>query len=419
MIMHNRFFSFLTILALLVVFLISQFIKNYYFIVLSEKSNMLTLISFWVIVMGGFIFSGGLLFFRRWIYAKRKKLLLSFSIFFLGIIFIELFLHITYKRPMRFSPHQYLNYIGTPNYRSADGLNMHNSLGMRGPEIIMPKPTDRIRIAILGGSTVYEEFVKDWRQDFARQLERELKQAYPNKEIEVINAGLPGWDSWEDLINLEFRLIDLDLDAIIVYEGVNDVHARLVRPDSYKADNAGNKSQWVRKPCLVLLCLKTVQLITGFDPYNFDFGTPTYTHPLTTDYNTILGTTPMEALEKNPPIYFERNLRDIIAVSRENGIAVLFSTWAWSDQLSDYAASPHYQKGFNDLNDVVKKIGKTKNVEVYDFAVEMPVDKKYWADGSHSNLAGVTLKAKLFANYIVKTNFLGDIETAKKKEKSL
>lgn len=417
--MRNPFYYFLTILALLIVFLITQFIKNYYFIVLSEKSNMLTLISFWVIVIGGFIFIVGLLFFRRWIYVKRKKLLLFLSIFFLGIIFIELVLNITYKRPMRFSPHQYLNYIGTPRYRSANGLNMHNSLGMRGPEIIMPKPTGRIRIAILGGSTVYEEFVQDWKQDFARQLEKHLKDVYPNKNIEVINAGLPGWDSWEDLINLEFRLIDLDLNAIIVYEGVNDVHARFVRPDAYKADNSGNKSQWVRKPCLILLCLKTVQLITGVDPYNFDFGTPTYTHPTTNDYNAILGMTPMDALEKNPPIYFERNLRNIITVARENGIFVLLSIWAWSDQLSDYAASSHYQKGFNDLNDVVKKIGKTKNIPVYDFAAEMPKDKKYWADGPHNNLAGVTLKAKLFANYMVKNNFLTNIESFKGEEKSL
>ena len=419
MIMHNLFYSFFIILALSIVFLITQFTKNYYFIVLSEKSNTLTLISFYVIVIGGFIFSVGLLFFRRWIYIKKKKLLMFLSIFFLGIIFIEIFLHITYKRPMRFSPHQYLNYIGTPNYRSANGLNIHNSLGMRGPEIIMPKPAGRIRIAILGGSTVYEEFIQDWKQDFARQFERELKKAYLNKDIEVVNAGLPGWDSWEDLINLEFRLIDLDLDVIIVYEGVNDVHARFVKPDSYKADNSGNKSQWARKPCLVLLCLKTVQLITGFDPYNFDFGTPTYTHPATNDYNVILGMTPMEALEKNLPIYFERNLRNIIAVARENGIAVLLSTWAWSDQLQDYAATAHYQKGFRELNEVAKKVGQMKDVPLYDFAFEMPKNKKYWADGPHNNLAGVTLKAKLFASYIVKTNFFDNIETDKEKEESL
>src|SRR3989344_7828681 len=218
MIMHNLFYSFFIILALSIVFLITQFTKNYYFIVLSEKSNTLTLISFYVIVIGGFIFSVGLLFFQRWIYIKKKKLLMFLSIFFLGIIFIEIFLHITYKRPMRFSPHQYLNYIGTPNYRSANGLNIHNSLGMRGPEIIMPKPAGRIRIAILGGSTVYEEFVQDWKKDFARQLEKHLKDAYSDEDIEIINAGLPGWDSWEDLINLEFRLNYLDLDAIIVYE---------------------------------------------------------------------------------------------------------------------------------------------------------------------------------------------------------
>lgn len=417
--MRNLFYSFLTMLALFIVFLISQFIKNYYFIVLSEKSNLLTLISFWVIVIGGFIFSVGLLFLKRWIYAKKKKLLLSFSIFLLGIISIELFLQITYKRPMRFSPHPYLNYIGTPNYKSADGLNMHNSLGMRGPEIIMPKPTGRIRIAILGGSTVYEEFIKNWRKDFARQLEGDLHRAFPQKDIEVINAGLPGWDSWEDLINLGFRLIDLNLDAIIVYEGVNDVHARFVKPDSYKADNSGNKSQWVRKPCLALLCLKTVQLITGFDPYNFDFGTPTYTHPATNDYNAILGMTPMEALGKNPPIYFERNLRNITAVARENNIAVLLSTWAWSDQLGDYAATAHYQKGFQELNDVIKKVAALKQIPLYDFATEMPKDKKYWADGPHNNLAGVILKAKLFANYIVRINFFNNIETVDKKEKSL
>lgn len=413
---HNLFNSFLAIVALFMVFLITQFIKNYYFIVHSEKSNMLTSISFWIIVIGGFIFSAGLVLFRRWIYIKRKKLPLFFSVFFLGIIFIELFLQITHKHSMRFSPHQYLNYIGTPNYRSADGLNIHNSLGMRGPEIIIPKPAGRIRIAILGGSTAYEEFVKDWKKDFARQLELKLKQLYSNKDVEVVNAGLPGWDSWEDLINLEFRLIDLNLDAIIVYEGVNDVHARFVRPDSYKSDNSGNKSQWIRKPCLVLLCLKTVQLITGFDPYNFDFGTPTYTHPTTNDYNAILGMTPMEALGENPPIYFERNLRNITAIAHENNIAVLLSTWAWSDQLGDYAATPHYQRGFRELNRVIKKVGTSKQILIYDFASEMPKDKKYWADGPHNNLTGVTLKAKLFANYIVKTNFLDNIKISKKEK---
>lgn len=418
----RKFFNYLlTIIALSVVFLIAQFMKRYYSIVLSEKSNMLTLISFWAIVIGGFIFSVGLLFFRQWIYAKRKKLLLSLSVFLLGIISIELFLHLTYKLPMRFSPHPYLNYIGTLNYRSADGLNIHNSLGMRGPEIIMPKPASRIRIAVLGGSTTYEEFVKDWRKDFARQLESELMRAYPNKDIEVINAGLPGWSSWNDLVNLQFRLIDLDLDMIIVYEGVNDVHARLVKPSAYKSDDTGNIKQWEKDSCVTLMCFSIVQKITQHEPPQFDIAADTYPnyHPESTGYNDILGMTRMEALDKNPPIYFERNLRNIIAVARENGIAVLLSTWAWSDQLQDYAATAHYQNGFRELNDVIKKVAALKQIPLYDFASEMPKDKKYWADGPHNNLAGVTLKAKLFADYISQINFLNNIEAIKKEERSL
>jgi len=405
----NRFFSpLLTVLAIIIGFCTIQFLNNYFVPVHSSKTNIATQISFWTIIITAVILILTLVFFQRWVYINRKKLLLSLAILFLGIVSIELFLRKIDNRPLRFAPHPYINYIGTPNYRSADGLNMHNSLGMRGPEIKVPKPKDRTRIAILGGSTVYEDFVKDWKKDFARQLERELKQVYPNKDIEVVNAGLPGWDSWNDLVNLEFRLIYLDLDLIIVYEGVNDVHARFVRPDAYKPDDTGNIKQWGKDPCVALICFSIVQRMIQYDPPKFDISAATrpIPHPESTGYNDILGMTRMEALEENPPIYYEKNLRSIIALAKEFGIDVLLSTWAWSDQLSDYAASPHYQKGFIDLNNVVKKIGKTKNVEVYDFASEMPKDKKYWTDGPHNNDEGVAMKAKLFTIFIARNNIL-------------
>ncbi len=403
----NRTFSLpFTLLALVVAFFLYAFIQNYFPLVQSSRANTLTQISFWAVNFLGGISIFILLFFKSWIYKKRKKLLLSLSIFILGFVAIELFLHITYNRPLRFSPHPYLNHIGTPNYKSADGLNMHNSLGMRGTEIEIPKPHGRIRVAILGGSTAYEETVRDWKKDFARQLEGELHQRLPSKDIEVINAALPGWDSWEDLINLEFRLLDFDLDLIIPYEGINDVHARFVTPSAYRADNTGNKGQWERTPCLILLCLKTIQLLTGFEPYNFYIGAPTYTHPETNDFNKILGMTPMEALAKNPPIYYERNLRNIIAVAREYDIHILLATWAWSNQFNDLGSISHYQQGFKEHNEVVKKVALEKNVPLYNFASEMPMDKMYWTEGIHNNEKGVALKAKLFATFLVNSKIL-------------
>lgn len=63
--------------------------------------------------------------------------------------------------PSLYSPHHYLNYYGSPNYKSKDGLNMHNSLGFRGDEIAIPKLEGTYRIVILGGSTAYTIGVKD------------------------------------------------------------------------------------------------------------------------------------------------------------------------------------------------------------------------------------------------------------------
>lgn len=405
----NRLFSFLlTVLAIVISFRTIQFFNNYFVPVHSSKTNVITQISFWTIIVTAVFLVFTLVFFQRWIYINRRKLLFSLAILFLGIVSIELFFRKTDNRPLRFAPHPYINYMGTPYYKSADGLNIHNSLGMRGPEITVPKPQGRIRIAIIGGSTVYEEFVKDWKKDFARQLESDLKHVYPNKDIEVVNAGLPGWDSWNDLVNLEFRLIDLNLDMIIVYEGVNDVHARMVKPAAYKSDDSGNIMQWGRNPCTALLCFSIVQRMIQYDPPKFDISAATrpIPHPESTKYNDVLGMTRMEALEKNPPIYYERNLRSIIALAKEFGINVLLSTWAWSDQLNDYTATAHYQKGFQEINEVITKVAELKQVPVYDFASEMPKDKKYWADGPHNNDEGVALKAKLFSIFISRNNIL-------------
>lgn len=413
----NKKFSFIfNALALLIAFFIVEFIKNYYPLIQLSIATMTIRIIFWTVSIIGVLLIISLLFFQKWIYVKRKKLLLSIGVLFLGILTIEISLHVIDNRPLKFSPHSYLNYIGTPNYRSTDGLNMHNSLGFRGPEIEMPKPKGRIRIAVLGGSTTYESFVKDWRKDFARRLEQELRQSFPKKDIEVINAGLPGWDSWEDLVNLEFRLLDLDLDLIIPYEGANDVHARFVNPSAYKADNSGNKKHWERKICFDPRCLKIVQMITGFDDTSFDIIAPSAALFLQSDgYNSVLGMTPMEVLSKNPPLYSERNLRNIIAIANENKIHVMLSTWAWTNRFSnDYASSKHYEKGFQDQNNMIKNVGKLKNVPVFDFASEMPMDKKYWGDGRHNNEEGIVLKAKLFTNFIVNNKIIENIQGVEK-----
>ena len=109
---------------------------------------------------------------------------------------------------------------------------------------------------------------------------------------------------------------------------------------------------------------------------------------------------PAEILEKNPPIYFQRNLENMIAVAKEHGIEVLFSTWASSPYLDDYASKDYYRQGFQENNEVVKEVANRHHIPLFDFAAVMPQDAKYWADGRHVNEAGALEKATLFAEFI-------------------
>lgn len=91
----------------------------------------------------------------------------------------------------------------------------------------------------------------------------------------------------------------------------------------------------------------------------------------------------------------------MIAVARAHHARVALSTWAHSNQLGDYAATPVYEKGFVENNEVTKRVGKDLDVPTLDFAAEMPMDKRYWGDGRHVNADGAGVQAESFARFLV------------------
>src|SRR4030095_5891296 len=142
-------------------------------------------------------------------------------------------------KDLAWTPHPYLSYSPTPNYRK--GKTFHNSLGYRNDEFSLEKPDGVYRIVVLGGSSTYDVRIEDNAKTYAAQLEKLLKEEYGYQNVQVINAGVPGYNSWEILVNLEFRVLDLDPDLVIIYENTNDVHARLVVPEAYRGDDFGRR----------------------------------------------------------------------------------------------------------------------------------------------------------------------------------
>ena len=226
----------------------------------------------------------------------------------------------------------------------------------------------------------------------------------------MINCGVAGYNSWESLINLEFRVLDLEPDLIIVYHGTNDVHARLAEPSCYRGDNSGRRKQW-GGPLIVawkhLSCLRVLLRGIGYCCNNIKLKDQIYLEHLVCKSDTmhhIYSTQPKheigEILKSNPPIYFQRNLRNIIAIAKEHEIDVLFATWAYSPYFNDYASNLYYIQGFEENNRVVREVAATHDIYLLDFATIMPQEKKYWFDGRHVNEAGAKKKAELFAEFI-------------------
>jgi hypothetical protein len=123
--------------------------------------------------------------------------------------------------------------------------------------------------------------------------------------------------------------------------------------------------------------------------------TENYLGPVVENYD------PIELLKKNTPKYFRRNLSNMIAIAKANDVKIMFSTWAHSPYFEgDYASLPFQQIGIKENNDVVRDVAISNNIPLFEFADQMPKDKKYWADGRHNNERGALLKAELFAKYI-------------------
>ena len=306
---------------------------------------------------------------------------------------------------LKWSPHPYLNYTPAPNYRK--GRLSHNSLGYRGPEITLNKPEGVYRIVVLGGSTVYSVSVPDNEKTFTVQLERLLDGAFDQADVQVINAGAVAYDSWNSLVNLQFRVLDLDPDLVVIHHGTNDVHARLVVPDAYRGDGTGRKKHWEPPVASfatrhsILWRIVARKLGIGDRPH-YGLGSfidaPTYVGAYSPNPDPTLDL--MQVLRSNPPVYFRRNLINMVAVARAHGVRVVLSTWAHSPHFEDYAATPHYQQGFREINDVVREVAAEQEVPLFDFAAVMPTDKDYWDEGRHVSEAGAEFKAALFAEFI-------------------
>jgi lysophospholipase L1-like esterase len=97
-----------------------------------------------------------------------------------------------------------------------------NSLGFNSPEIAKEKKPGEFRVAMVGGSAVFNGSHQDSIMSF---LAKEIKAQVPslkNREVTFINAGIPSAVSSQELAQLIYHLLPLRIDLLVVFNGFND-----------------------------------------------------------------------------------------------------------------------------------------------------------------------------------------------------
>lgn len=325
-------------------------------------------------------------------------------------------------------PHHLLGKIPAPGFQRND--NRHDRHGFRGDEITAEKPQDSFRIVAVGGSTTYSTGVGDYRESYPDLLKDYLHNAGFDS-VEVINAGVAGYSSYENLINISFRVLPLEPDLIILYQGFNDISNRFVYPRSrYASDNSGvdapNFSARVMPPIweystyLRLLGIRAGYINTHGDLDMTDAhrrAQSSYANELWRQVNR--GTYPGGVFEEvsaeqmladNPPIHFQRNLVTALGIAESHNVDVLLLTMVLSkdyhartgSEKSKFYSSEAYQSAMARHNDITRRIAESTETPLFDLALEFPDDPSLLTDGLHMNAEGNRVRARLIGDFVIR-----------------
>jgi lysophospholipase L1-like esterase len=299
----------------------------------------------------------------------------------------------------RFASHAYLPFALNPAFPG------HNSLGLRGPPIARGKPPGVRRLACIGASTTYGLDVEE-DETYPARLAAMLREQHG--PFELVNAGVPGWVSIEMLVDLQLRVLPLDPDVVVIYEGRNEVfpqayngfrddYAHYRNPDfSYVVSNYGHKSLFRWSRLAMLLCTLRGERFGWSEEAEHPLygGLMRSNRPSTAEVVANLA----EGSRTEP---YRRNLAAMVTLCRAAGKSVVLATMAFVPEKllmneldADDALRAPLAAQVARNNDVIRAVGRELGVPVVETAV-LAREPDLFIDDCHMKPAGHQRQAEL------------------------
>jgi len=339
-------------------------------------------------------------------------LLILFSGFFVPYYLKLLRIRLTGKHYISFVLFLSLLYILSSQYYYSGVLKVkkfHSFLQVKPTDhnVQVPKPKDVFRILCLGGSTTEEgRLTNESYPDFLQEL---LRKKYPDRKIEVINAGKYFYSTQHAIIQYLFYLKELHPDLIIFFEGANDLITSFTMPPFSSSPFRKDYGHFYGALANIVYPRKFEEFLSQF--FYADLMRPDLKPMAFTDWKSQYS--------------FRRNLETLIEITRCEGIHLILSNQAYcisekndSDLhivgylmafLADnehYADEKSWYNGMEMFNNITKETAEKFSIPFVDQVTPLKGRKDLFKDPFHVNQEGNELKARLFFEKIVQLRLL-------------
>jgi lysophospholipase L1-like esterase len=316
-----------------------------------------------------------------------------------------------------YTPHHYSLYAPEPGVARPDGLR-HNASGLRDDRELAPDP-EALRIVFIGGSTTYTVRIRDNAKIFSTGLEALLSEQLGAQaeglHVEVVNAGMSGATSAENLIRLAFVVSELRPDLVVIQHGINDSAPRQI--GALQSDYGNYRKRWSAPSpfaehsiahAMTISLLRSTMLGSAFVNHT-GIGERHHLYAYTNRRDSAAQKPGAGADNdvQNDARYFVRNTRYMISLCRAMGARVLLATAPIAE-----SAGASYELT-QEHNEITRTIAGEEGVDFFDFAALMKHDSSHMPDGVHVSQEGSDLKRDLYHAYFQRSGLFASLVAEK------
>lgn len=299
--------------------------------------------------------------------------------------------------------HPYISYEARPGYETSDGYHITEQ-GFRGESFSARKPEGTYRIVALGGSTTYGIYGA-WDEAYPYQLQQQLRESLGTDQIEVLNAGLVSATSAESLVRFYMRVLPVEPDMILLYEGYNDLNPRMF--DDFRDDYYHfRKTPRMEKGLLsgsYLFRLVEQSILGRFLPDRTLRNSNLVSHTWRLENLPESDEEKIRNFDATSADVYRRNLEYIIESALARGIIPVVGTFAfdgdfphWNELMPDVL----WEKGILQENEVIRELAATYRLRLCPFYEYGLTDPAIFDDSIHMNAYGNGKKAECFREVI-------------------